>query len=173
MAAAEVALIDVRQRSPARDTAALLALNNAHEIETSRLDINRLEAMLGRAFMAAAIGRADALLIAFDERADYDSPNFQWFRGRLARFVYVDRVIVAASSRGHGYARRLYEALFEMAVGRGHSHVVCEVNVDPPNPASDAFHAVLGFTEMGRALLANGKTVRYLAKAIGPSAMAN
>jgi predicted GNAT superfamily acetyltransferase len=34
--------------------------------------------------------------------------------------------------------------------------------LDPPNPVSDAFHRALGFTEIGRAALANGKTVRYL-----------
>jgi len=45
--------------------------------------------------------------------------------------------------------------------------VVCEVNRDPPNPASDAFHAAQGFTEMGQAAIRQGsKTVRYLARAI-------
>jgi predicted GNAT superfamily acetyltransferase len=33
----------------------------------------------------------------------------------------------------------------------------------PPNPGSDAFHAALGFREVGRAFLADrGKAVRYL-----------
>ena len=45
----------------------------------------------------------------------------------------------------------------------GHARVVCEVNSDPPNPASDAFHAALGFAEVGQAVLATqGKVVRYL-----------
>ena len=30
------------------------------------------------------------------------------------------------------------------------------------NPASDAFHARLNFTEIGQAKLSNGKSVRYL-----------
>jgi predicted GNAT superfamily acetyltransferase len=35
----------------------------------------------------------------------------------------------------------------------------------PPNPASDAFHAALGFAEVGSARLFDGmKTVRYLAR---------
>jgi predicted GNAT superfamily acetyltransferase len=43
--------------------------------------------------------------------------------------------------------------------------VVCEVNSEPPNPASDAFHAAMGFTEVGRATIHQGrKTVRYLTR---------
>ena len=39
----------------------------------------------------------------------------------------------------------------------------CEVNCDPPNPVSDAFHAALGFREIGRArIVERSKTVRYL-----------
>jgi uncharacterized protein len=158
--------IDIRGASPLRDDASLLALNNAHETETSRLDPAKLRHLLSEAFMATAIGRDSAMLIAFDHSADYDSPNFVWFQQHLDRFVYVDRIIVAASSRGRGYARRLYQELFATARAAKHSHVVCEVNVDPPNPASDAFHDALGFREMGRALLANGKTVRYLLREI-------
>ena len=39
----------------------------------------------------------------------------------------------------------------------------CEVNIDPPNPVSDAFHAFFGFVEVGWAFLPDrGKSVRYL-----------
>jgi uncharacterized protein len=39
------------------------------------------------------------------------------------------------------------------------------VNSDPPNPASDAFHAALGFEVVGEAAIHDGaKTVRYLAR---------
>jgi predicted GNAT superfamily acetyltransferase len=38
---------------------------------------------------------------------------------------------------------------------------VCEVNAEPPNPASDAFHAAMGFAEVGSATLGGGKQVRY------------
>ena len=40
-------------------------------------------------------------------------------------------------------------------------------NTDPPNPGSDAFHARLGFHEVGRAFLADrGKSVRYLEREV-------
>ena len=73
----------------------VLALNRAHEIELSPLDGDALLALVEEAFYAKVI-RADesgaAFLIAFDQEADYDSPNFLWFKERLGRFIYVDRV---------------------------------------------------------------------------------
>lgn len=150
---------------------ALLALNNAHAAELSWLEPARFGVLLGRAFHARCIGAADAFLLAFDQDADYDSPNYIWFRTRYPRFVYIDRVAVAAAARGRGYARRLYADLIEAAGALGHGLVVCEVNSDPPNPASDAFHAALGFAEAGRAAIHGGsKTVRYLTLPIRPSA---
>ena len=150
----------------APDDAAALALNNAHAVELSWLDARRFAELVDRAFAARRIGRV-AFLLAFDQDADYDSPNFLWFRERYPRFVYVDRVVVAPAARGQGHARRLYEDLFDQARRRGHDHVVCEVNLQPPNPASDAFHARLGFAEAGQAVLPGGaKAVRYLRRAL-------
>ena len=142
---------------------AVLALNNQHAVELSWLELKQLDHLLHQAFHARRIGEVDAFLIAMDQGADYDSPNYQWFLQRYQRFVYVDRVVVAAAARGRGYARRLYEDLFCRAADAGHAHVVCEVNVQPPNPASDVFHAALGFAEIGSATIHNGaKSVRYL-----------
>jgi predicted GNAT superfamily acetyltransferase len=140
----------------------VLALNQAHATELSSLARERLEALVGAAFGALAIEQA-AFLLAFDQDAAYDSPNFLWFRERVDRFVYVDRIAVAPARRGQGLARRLYEALFAAARALGQATILCEVNSDPPNPASDAFHAALGFREVGRArLAAHDKAVRYL-----------
>ena len=143
----------------------LLALNNAHAEELSLLDATGLDALLREAFYARRIGALDAALIAFDETADYASPNYLWFRDRYERFVYVDRVVVAPQARGRGLARKLYADLFVAAAREGHALIVCEVNSDPPNPASDAFHAALGFEVVGEAAIHDGaKTVRYLAR---------
>jgi uncharacterized protein len=109
----------------------------------------------------------DAFLLAFDQDAPYDSPNFLWFRARYPRFVYIDRIAVTPSARGRGLARLLYCDLFDAARRRGHTHIACEVNVDPPNPTSDAFHAALGFVEVGCASIHDGsKTVRYLERTL-------
>lgn len=149
--------------------AAILALNNTFATELSWLEPGRLSLLIGRAFHARRIGHVDAFILAFDERAEYDSPNFLWFRARYPRFAYVDRVVVAPHARGRGYARRLYADLIEHAAASGRRVITCEVNLDPPNPASDAFHAALGFREVGRETIPGyGKTVRYLALLIGP-----
>lgn len=146
---------------------AVLALNNAHAAELSWLEPERLAELLGQAFYARRIGALEAFIMTFDQDGRYDSPNFLWFRERYPRFVYVDRVVVAAEARGRGHARRLYEDLFARARNLGHTTVTCEVNADPPNPASDAFHAALGFGEVGAAAIHGGKkTVRYYAKTL-------
>lgn len=142
----------------------VLALSAENEVETSAIDRAWLEAMAREWFLGLACGDNEAYAITFDQDANYDSVNFIWHRERSDNFVYVDRIVVAASSRGKGYARTLYEHVFAAAKQAGHDRVVCEVNFDPPNPASDAFHARMGFAEVGRAVLANGKTVRYLAR---------
>lgn len=145
------------------DGSALLALNNAHAVELSWLEPERLAHLVAQAFLARRVGVADALLLTFDQDADYDSPNFLWFRERYPAFVYVDRVVVADSARGRGLARALYDDLFAVAEAAGHERIVCEVNSDPPNPASDAFHAALGFVPVGTAAIHGGKkTVTYL-----------
>jgi predicted GNAT superfamily acetyltransferase len=146
---------------------ALLALNNEHARELSWLEPERLQHLVEQAFLARRVGNLDAFLLAFDQGAHYDSPNFLWFRSRYPRFVYVDRIVVASSARGQGHARRLYDDLFEQAIAAGHDRVVCEVNSNPPNPASDAFHVALGFVEVGAASVYDGsRTVRYLSCAL-------
>ncbi|WP_342363190.1 GNAT family N-acetyltransferase [Terrarubrum flagellatum] len=153
----------------ATDEPALLALNNAHAAELSFLTEQRWRELISRAFYARKID-ADAFLMAFDQNADYDSPNFLWFHARYSNFIYIDRIAVSPAARGRGYARLLYEDLFEEASLRGHGLIVCEVNSDPPNPASDAFHAALEFHEVGAASIHGGaKSVRYFARQLPAS----
>lgn len=145
--------------------AAVLALNNLNAQELSWLDLAGLRSIVTQAFYAKAVGDLDAFLLALDHTAAYDSPNYAWLKARYDRFIYVDRIAVAASARGRGLARLLYEDLFQQTTAAGFDLVVCEVNCMPPNPGSDAFHAALGFAEVGRAdLMGRNKTVRYLAR---------
>ena len=144
---------------------AILTLNNAHARETSWLDPDRFDHLIGQAYLALRVGEADTFLLAFDQDADYDSANYVWFRARYPRFAYVDRIIVAEHARGRGLARLLYERLFERALVDGHTMVACEVNSDPPNPGSDAFHAAMGFAPVGEATIyGDERTVRYLVR---------
>jgi uncharacterized protein len=146
----------------ADDLPAITALNNAHPAEIGLVDATKVQSLLAVAALATAIGPAgdpDAFLIALDERAPPQGPNHAWFQARHPRFLYVDRVCVHPRARRQGLARALYEHAF----AAGSPLVCCEVNSDPPNPGSDAFHAALGFREVGRAFLPDrGKSVRYL-----------
>lgn len=158
--------MSVRALTPG-DYAWVSALGTANEVETGPIDVAWLEAMSREWFVGVAAGEGEAFAIIFDQAAQYGSPNFLWFRERFPRFAYVDRIVVSERARGKGLARALYEHVFAAARAAGHERVVCEVNFDPPNPGSDAFHAKLGFSEIGRATLANGKGVRYLERVIG------
>ena len=150
----------------AEDLGWIHALNKAHELELSRLTPDGLAALVAAADYSRQ-AEGGAFLIGFREGAAYDSPNFLWHRDRFDRFLYVDRIAVAATHRRRGLAAALYEDLFRFARETGAERVVCEVNSDPPNLASDAFHERLGFAAVGEAVLeGRGKTVRYLAKGV-------
>jgi len=150
------------------DATVMLSLNNAHAKETSSLDHASLTSLLDMAFYARGIDHgATAFLIALDHNASYGSPNFVWFKATRESFVYIDRVIVASSARGLGIARFLYDDLFVAAKQAGHDRVVCEVNIEPRNIASEAFHAAMGFDRVGQGSIHNGtKTVRYYEKTL-------
>jgi predicted GNAT superfamily acetyltransferase len=144
----------------------LLKLNNDFADKLSSLDAKSASQLLGQCFMAAHIGD-DALLLALDQDAAYDNPNFRWFKQRFAYFVYIDRVVVSEKLHGQGIGRALYRALFSRAAAKGHERVVCEINFDPPNPGSDAFHMAMGFEMIGRAYLSDrAKTVCYFARTL-------
>jgi hypothetical protein len=143
---------------------ALLELNNRNARETSLLTRGCLDQLIELACVAVCIPPDVALLLAFDQAAEYDGGHFLWFGERFDEFLYIDRVIVAGEYRRHGIGRMLYAQVFARAAKLGHTRIVCEVNVFPPNPVSDAFHTSLGFREVGQAVINNGsKTVRYLA----------
>lgn len=144
----------------------VLALNDSLNVELSPLTRQNLKAIIDAAFYTRLVAPQMGLLIAFDQDADYGSPNFLWFRERFSRFVYIDRIAVAEAKRGKGIARTLYDDLFATARKACHDRIVCEVNVNPPNPISDAFHVGFGFSEIGRAELTGGKVVRYLTKVL-------
>lgn len=146
------------------DIDALLELNNRHAVELSWLDRAGLQRLLGIACYARCTINRTAFLIAIDGTADYDGINFDWFRECVDGFVYVDRVAVADHARGRGLARALYRGVFEHAEAAGRSTVCCEVNADPPNLISDAFHRSLGFSAAGHGTVPSGKTVQYMTR---------
>ncbi len=156
-------LVDLKAaEAPLR--ARVLALNARHARETGPLDAAGLDRLIAAAAVAPARADGRAFALALGPEAAHASPNFQWVRARFERFLYVDRIVVAAGLRGRGVGRALYGAVFAAARAAGAPRVVCEVNRVPPNPGSEAFHAALGFAEVGRGRPAPGKEVVYLAR---------
>jgi len=129
----------------------------------SPLDAARLAQLHVQAALHRVIeqgGRIEAFLLAFREGADYDSPNYRWFAQRHARFLYVDRIVVAGDTQARGAGTQLYRDVYALASRDGVPLITCEFDIAPPNLASARFHARLGFREVGRQQLDGGsKTV--------------
>lgn len=155
--------MDIRNITPA-DVPALLALNNAEAERVNALTREALEALLRNAFAARMTADGAGFLIAFDHATPPQGPNHAWFTARESYFAYIDRVLVAPASRGKGVARALYEDLAQIALAEQTKLLACEVNLDPPNPASLAFHERLGFVSVGTQATKGGAvTVTLLA----------
>jgi len=144
------------------DFARIVLMNAAEETQTSAMDASRLgelHALSCHHRIADLDGDAVAFLLAMDDRAAYDNANFSWFSARLPHFFYIDRIVVDAAAAGLGIGRSLYADLFDHMRRCGIGHAVCEYNLEPPNPASAAFHRRQGFHEIGRQSLSGGKFV--------------
>lgn len=144
----------------AGDLAAILILNEADLPYLSPLSAPALErlATIAAYFRVAEVdGRLAGFLLALAPEADHDSENFLWFKQRYARFLYIDRVVVAAHERRAGIASQLYTDLEAPARLSDVSVVACEINLRPPNPDSLAFHDRHGFVEVGTKMTDNGK----------------
>ena len=137
----------------------ILALNAASVAVLSPLSRARLAHLHAQAAYHKVVedaGDVVAFLLGFAPGADYDSMNYRWFDARYDDFLYVDRIVVAASQRGAGLGALLYRDLFDTARRRGVARVVCEYDTEPPNPASAAFHRRFGFVEVGTQRTADG-----------------
>ncbi len=151
---------------------ALAALNNAAVPAVNGLSPAEILALAAKGTMRVVRedgpdGALLGLLLTMDGRQDYDSLNYRWFQARYSDFLYVDRVIVADAAKGRGVGRLLYEDAIARAAAAGLPHVLAEVNVDPPNPASHAFHARLGFRPLAERLNEReGKVVAMLERAV-------
>jgi uncharacterized protein len=139
---------------------AILGLNEASVEVLAPLTRGRLELLHSLAsYHRVVIDREEVVgvALAFGSSTGHDSVNFRWFVAAYPSFIYVDRVVVAASRRGEGVGTLLYRDLFAFANRAGYRVVTCEIDVDPPNPSSLRFHQRFGFREVG------SQQVEYLA----------
>ena len=159
-----------RHMTPA-DFAEVLALNEESVQYLSPLSYSQLEDLHRQSAFSRVVnveGRVIAFILALVQGADYDSVNYQWFEKRYAEFLYVDRVVVSRHSRSTGAGSVLYREVFAHASRHLIPVVACEFDVEPPNPASERFHAKFGFVEVGRQSVAGGRKTVSLQTAVAP-----
>lgn len=152
---------------PARDAdvEAILALNAASVDSLSPLDeegLRRLRPIALRADVVETDGHVAAFVVVLGPDAGYDSDNYRWFSGRFDDFCYLDRIVVGEQWRRRGIGRMVYDEMEQVAAA--HRRLTCEVNAEPPNHASLAFHAARGYVEVGRLEHGGGKVTTMLSK---------
>lgn len=144
------------------DIPALVLINDAAYPAvpiTPESEFAELAAMSSLALVAERDGVPQGFVLAMDPGLEYSSENYRWFSERSGSFLYVDRIVLGAQARGSGLGRALYGRVFSAARERGAAEVTCEVNIEPVNPISLAFHAALGFVEVGRQATKGGAVV--------------
>jgi uncharacterized protein len=151
------------------DWSAVLALNLASVRELSALDEQRLEWISSLAHHSLAVeseGELVAFALAIAPDTPYDSQNYRWFGSRFERFLYLDRIVVAAPFRRRGIGMRLYDDMEARA--EPSDRMVCDVNILPPNQASLSFHTAREYREVGRLAHGPEKIVALLSKELQP-----
>ncbi|MEM7091961.1 MAG: GNAT family N-acetyltransferase [Actinomycetota bacterium] len=160
-------MITIREVGHA-DHAALLELNNAavpavnpHDAES----LAELFAICDKAWVAVdEAGSIGGLLVTMAPGAPYGSRNFGWLEERFDDHGYVDRIIAARTHRRMGIAGKLYATFAEHATAAGRPRLTCEVNVEPPNPQSIAFHEANGWIAVADVEHEPGYVVRFFQK---------
>ena len=126
---------------------AVLGLNHRHVDLLSPLDAERLLWLVGVSDHADVVEVDEdvvGFVVTMAPGSDYDSDNYRWFASHYGEsFYYLDRIVIAEEMRRRGLAAFVYDAMEEIAHGFG--RMALEVNVDPPNVGSLAFHEHRGY----------------------------
>lgn len=134
------------------DLKAIRSLNNDAYPAVPKATTEELQELVGKASWGMAAwrdGEIAGFIFCFTPGADYDSENYRYFEHHYDSHFYIDRIVVAKAHRGTGLGLTLYNTVFAEAKQRGLRYVTCEVNLDPPNPVSIAFHHRMGFDDVG------------------------
>ncbi len=141
------------------DFKCIIALNDAEVQYTSPMDMNRLSLLhkLASYHRVAEIdGTVAAFLLAIRENSLYQNENYEWFSPQFSKFLYIDRIVVAAEYSGLKIGTALYQDVFNYAQSESIPIITCEYNSIPPNKPSQIFHHKFGFKEVGTQWLAHG-----------------
>ena len=160
----------IRDYRPA-DLDAVHAINQAEVPAVGSVTDAELTHIVGEssiALVADLDGVVGGFCLVLPPGADYGSANYAWFSERYTDFVYLDRVAIAPQFQRRGIGRSLYAEVERLTSERRPTadHFTLEVNLRPRNDQSLAFHAGLGFVEVGRRETDYGVTVAMLAKSL-------
>jgi len=156
------------------DLPEVLRLNQSSLPHVSSLTPDSLRTLFDDAawFGIAMIkGDCAGFLIALRPGSNYRSENYVWFVQRYPSFLYIDRICVSPEFQRCGVASRLYADAEKFARACDIPLLTCEVNLEPENPPSLAFHGRQHFEEVGTQRTDMGtKLVSLRLKHLRPSA---
>ena len=153
------------------DQEALLALNNASTPAVNALTLEELKSILSLAekcWVEEIDSELAAALIIIGPDQSYSSDNYTWLETQFSNYCYVDRIMVDKNHKRNGLGNKLYRELERYAECRGAHILLCEVNLEPPNPQSIAFHKRLDWKPFSKREHSPGKIVQYFKKNIIP-----
>lgn len=162
----------LRPITPA-DHGFVLGLNEANVELLAPLDETRLRELLTWSDLAHIVSGPGVdsdsgpvgFVITMGSGTSYDSPNYRDFAARFDSYYYLDRIVLAASTRRTGLGSRVYDEV-EARAAQTAPRLCLEVNLDPPNEPSLAFHRGRGYVEVGTTQ-SNGHTVVLMEKQLG------
>lgn len=153
------------------DLAAIHAINEAAYPAVGTETLADLGHIAGESLIAlvaddAVTGEIGGFCLVLAPGADYDSMNYLWFLDRYPDFVYLDRVAISPAFQRQGLGARMYAEVEALSAQRraGATHFTLEVNLRPRNDQSLAFHAGLGFVEVGQQETSYGALVSLMAR---------
>jgi predicted GNAT superfamily acetyltransferase len=149
----------------ASDEDFILALNAASTPAVAEMDAEDYRDIAGwahRVLVAEIDGKRCGFLILIRPGSAYPSDNYGWFEGTFDNHLYIDRIAVSEAAKVRGVGRAFYDEAARIAANNGDQRLTCEVNVEPPNPQSMAFHERVGFRHLLSRPSRSGKVVAML-----------
>lgn len=130
----------------------IVNLNKIEVQYTSPMDLDRtknLDACAAYHWVVEIDNVVAGFLLVMDHDSLYENDNHKWFKERLERFLYIDRIVVSKEFAGQKIGSKLYKKLIKTAGETNIKNIVCEYNIQPMNLGSKGFHDSFGFKEMG------------------------
>ncbi len=152
-----------------RDLADVLELNLLEVEKLAPMDestLHRIHDVCDRFDVVELDGEFAGFVITVAPGTDYWSENYRWYAERYGdRFYYLDRVVLHERARGTGLGSQLYDGLEAHAAP--YERLALEVNTEPPNPVSLAFHTSRGYERIVELADDDGHRRAMLVKELG------